>query len=314
MEDTPTVAEIHSLFANSGPDEVWGKATDIVRRINPEYNFFFVRIAFDDIVHLFRGEYAGYAPIRTLYHDLTHTLDVFLCAVRLLHGVHLSGTRLADNEIATIMIATLMHDVGYAQRYNEESGTGAQHTKNHVKRGIEFMRRYIVDQDFPPDLATSLRSIIFCTDPAIAISEINFPDKRTRLLGQIVATADLVGQMSDRTYLEKLLLLHLEFQEAQLNNYENIHDLLRKTHDFYGVTKQKFDGELGGIYTKLSFHFKDWFGVENNYYMESIEKNIAYLSKITALSEENHLSMLRRGGIIKKILTNDATGKSFLKE
>jgi len=303
MENAPSTAEIQSLFVNSDPDEVWAKAADIIRRINPAYDFSCVKTAFDDVVRLFRGEYPGYGPIRTLYHDLTHTLGAFMCAVRLMHGVHLSGTRLADNEMTMIMMAALMHDIGYVQRHGEETGTGAQYTQSHVKRGIEFMQRYIVDQHFPPDLATPLKSIIFCTDPAIAISEINFPDERTRLLGQIVATADLVGQMSDRAYLEKLLLLYLEFKEAHLSDYKNIHDLLTKTQQFYGITQQKLDGELGGIYTRLSFHFKDWFGVENNYYLESIEKNLAYLSKITSLSEENHLPMLRRGGIMKKIRT-----------
>jgi len=300
MRNAPTTAEIHSLFANSNPDEVWAKAADIVRRINSAYDFSFAKTAFDDVVRLFRGEYPGYGPIRTLYHDLPHTLDVFLCAVRLMHGVHLSGIRLADNEMTMIMMAALMHDIGYVQRHGEETGTGAQFIKSHVSRGIEFMQHYIVDQHFPPDLTTPLKFIILCTDPAIAISEINFPDKRTPLLGQIVGTADLTGQMADRTYLEKLLFLYLEFKEARFGGYQNTYDLLTKTQKFYEITRQKLDGELGGIYAKLSFHFNDWFGVENNYYLESIEKNIAYLSKVTSLSEEKHLSMLKRGGIVEK--------------
>ncbi|MDE2309932.1 MAG: HD domain-containing protein [Betaproteobacteria bacterium] len=272
MENAPTTSEINSLFTNSNPDEVWSKAADIVRRINPAYDFFFAKTAFDDVVRLFRGEYPGYDSIRTLYHDLPHTLDVFLCAVRLMHGVHLSGARLADNEMTMIMMAALMHDIGYMQRHGEETGTGAQFIKSHVKRGIEFMQHYIVDQHFPPDLATPLKFIILCTDPALAISEIDFPDKRTSLLGQIVSTADLTGQMADRTYLEKLLFLYLKFKEAHFGSYQNINDLLRKTQNFYEITRQKLDGELGGIYAMLSLHFKDRFGVENNYYLEAIEK------------------------------------------
>ena len=300
MENAPTTSEIHSLFTNSNPEEVWAKAADIVRRINPAYDFFFAQTAFDDVVRLFRGEYPSYGAIKTLYHDLPHTLDVFLCAVRLMHGVHLSGCRLADNEMTMIMMAALMHDVGYMQRHGEETGTGAQFTTSHVKRGIEFMQHYIVDQHFPAGLAIPLKFMILCTDPALAISEIDFPDKRTCLLGQIVGTADLTGQMADRTYLEKLLFLYLEFKEAHFGSYQNINDLLYKTQNFYEITRQKLDGELGGLYAMLSFHFKDWFGVENNYYLEAIEKNIAYLSKVTSLDGEKHLSMLKRGGIVEK--------------
>jgi len=78
--------------------------------------------------------YPGYIPIQTPYHDLRHTLDVFICAVRLLHGVHLSGTPLDDEEITLVMIAALLHDIGYAQKVDEANGSGAQFTQVHVKR------------------------------------------------------------------------------------------------------------------------------------------------------------------------------------
>jgi len=301
MRRAPTSAVIDSLFINSNPNEVWTKAADIVSLINPAYDFLFSKTTFDDVVRLFCGKYPGYCAIKTLYHDLSHTLDVFICAVRLMHGVHLSGTHLSDEEMTMIMMASLMHDIGYAQLHGEETGTGAQHTKDHVNRGIEFMKRYIDYRRFPHEFSTTLELIIRCTDIAVSISDINFPKERVRLLGQIVRTADLTGQMASRTYLEKLLFLYLEFEEARLGNYKDVHDLLRKTHKFYKITQQKLDGELGSIYSKLAFHFKDSFGVENNYYMKSIEKNIAYLSKVTLLNDTRHLSMLKREGIVEKV-------------
>lgn len=304
MQKLPSSPESHNLFANSNPDEVWAKAKDIVRHINPAYDFFLARMAFDDVTRLFRGEYPGYCTIKTMYHDLPHTLDVFLCAVRLMHGVHVSGTPLADNEITWIMIAALMHDLGYGQLRGEETGTGAQYTQDHVNRGIIFLQHYLADRHFPPGFAAHLEPMILSTNPALDFSEINFPDARTRMLAQIVGTADLVGQMSDRTYLEKLLFLFLEFKEAHFGNYQNIHDLLRQTRNFYEITRQKkLDEVFEGIYTRLAFHFKEYSGVENNYYIESIEKNIAYLSKVISLEEEEHLSMLRRGGIVEKVQT-----------
>lgn len=297
---TPS-SEIQSLFANSSPDEVWTKAADIVRHMNPAHDFFLSHMAFDDVVRLFHGKYPGYCAIKTPYHDLPHTLDVFLCAVRLMHGVHVSGTPLTDNEITWIMMAALLHDIGYAQRHGEETGTGAQYTQSHVSRGIAFMQHYLAERHFPPDFAAHLEPMMLSTNPALVFSEIDFPDPRTRLLGQIVGTADLVGQMADRTYLEKLLFLYLEFKEAHFGNYENIHDMLRQTKGFYELTREKkLDETFEGIYTRLAFHFKDYIGIENNFYLESIEKNIAYLSKVISLNEEEHLSMLRRGGIAEK--------------
>ena len=301
MERLPTSSEIRSLFANSNPDEVWAKAFDVVGRISPAYDLSLARTTFDDIIRLFHGEYPGYCAIKTLYHDLSHTLDVFLCAVRLAHGIHISGSPLTADEITQIMIAALMHDIGYAQRHSEDNGTGAQHTRDHVRRGIEFMNCYLAERSFPSAWAASLESMMLTTNHMGEFHDINFPDERARLLGQIIATADLVGQMSDRTYLEKLLFLYLEFKEANLGNYLSMLDLLRKTEIFYEFTRQKkLDGDLESLYEKLTFHFKDYFGTERNYYLESLERNMDYLSQAIRLDEAECLSMLKRGGIVEK--------------
>lgn len=308
MENGATPAELRTLFANGDPDEVWARAVDIVRRIDPAFDFSLSRMAFGDVIRLFRGEYPGYRAISTLYHNLHHTLDVFLCAVRLLHGVHLSGNRLGNDEITRIMIAALMHDVGYAQLKGDNTGTGAKYTQIHVGRSIDFMRSYFAGKSFPSDWATLLEPMIRCTDPSIVPSRINFPDERTRLLGWIVGTADLVGQIADRTYLEKLLFLYFEFKEAQLGDYQSTHDLLRRTQSFYELTRKKLDGEFGGIYALLAFHFNDRFGVERNYYLESIEKNIAYLAQVTRLDEAEYFSMLKRGGVVEEVKSIHAAG------
>ncbi len=301
MKITPAPVEINSLFANNNPEEVWKKAEEIVGHISHTHDNSLVRSTFDDVVRLFRGKYPGFCPVGTLYHDLQHTLDVFLCSVRLMHGVHLSGCRLTDDEMSMIMMAALMHDTGYAQLIGENYGTGAQHTQTHVNRSVCFMQRYLVDRNFPKAWAAPLESIIFCTNPALNVSDIVFPDERSRMLGEMLGTADLTGQMADRTYLEKLLLLFLEFEEARFGNYQHIHDLLRNTQVFYEASLLRLREQFGGINGKLSFHFKNWYGVDKNYYLESIEKNIAYLARITALDDAKHFAMLKRGGIVEKL-------------
>lgn len=302
MEHRPTPTAIFDLFANNDPDVVWRKAVFIINRINPAYDITLAHAVFDDVMRLFRGEYPGYCPIRTPYHNLPHTLDVFLCAVRLMHGVHLANTKLTDREITLVIFATLLHDVGYAQlRDGTETGTGAQFTPTHVQRGIEFMRSYIAERAIPADFADDLVPIISCSDPRLPLSRISFPNPRVLLIGQIVGTADLVGQMADRYYLEKLVSLYQEFEEARMGNYKSVHDMMRKTQHFYAQIQQKLDDGFGSLYHKLSLHFKDTLNTEQNFYMESIRKNMDYLTKVTALSESEYLSQLRRGGIVKQL-------------
>lgn len=301
MRNIPIATEIHQLTANDSPDEVWAKVIDIVRRINPAFDFTLARTVFTDVLRLFRGEYPGYCAIKTPYHDLHHTLDVFLCASRLMHGVHISGTPLEDREITWLMLATLMHDIGYAQLLDEDCGSGAQYTLTHVGRGIKFMQHYLLERGVSSDFATPLEYLMNSTNPVLVFDTIAFPDKRTRMLAQIVGSADIVGQMADRTYLEKLLFLYLEFKEAQFGNYPSMRDLLCRTKSFYDTTREKkLDGAFEGIYKKLTFHFKACLGTDKNYYVESIDKNIAYLSKVISLDETECLTMLKRGGIVDK--------------
>jgi hypothetical protein len=293
-------SEIRELFVNYDPAESWKKATLIVHSISPNIDLTHVRNVFDDVMCLFNGSYLGYSPIQTPYHDLRHTLDVFMCAVRLMHGIHLSDTPLNDEEIKLIMVAALLHDVGYAQKFNEANGSGAQFTQIHVSRGIDFMAMNLGSWLIPANWEPPLRQIIRCTDLRVNLSDIKFGSPRIRLLGQIVGSADVVGQMADRTYLEKLLFLYSEFKEADYGNCENTHDLLKKSRAFYDSIRKALDSELGSKYQRLNEHFKHWIGEDRNFYIESIENNIQYLEKVISLNESDWFSMLKRHGIVQR--------------
>ncbi len=299
----PFSEEVNSLFVNGDAKDVWDKAEEVIRLINPDYDFSRTHIVFADMIAMFRGQYSGYAQVKTPYHDMAHTLHVFLCSLRLMHGVHVAGTPLSDTDVFLVTMSTLMHDIGYAQTQTEEAGTGAQHTQCHVARGIEFMRKYVAEKGWTDELADQLEPLIRSTDPGFPFAQIPFQNEHMRLLGQLVATSDLVGQMADRTYLEKLLFLYLEFKEAHFGNYQNVHDMLRQTKRFYEITREKLDVVYEGLYANLSAHFKETMGVDNNYYLESIEKNIEYLTRVTQLEEVEHLNMLKRGGITDKVKT-----------
>lgn len=305
MQQSRFASATDDLFNNTEPETVWRKATDIIKMISPGFNFSFSRMVFDDVIHLFLGKYPGFHPIKTPYHDQSHTLDVFLCAVRLMHGMHASGTSLNDQELNMVLIATLMHDVGYAQkRSGKTNGTGAQFTKTHILRGIEFLQDYLDSHKHPAGITRAkLAPIINCSDPMLPLANIAFQNDRLRLLGQILGTADLVGQMADRNYLEKLTSLYEEFQEAQLGNYRNIYDLMCKTHHFWGIIKKKLDDDFGGMYAHLTSHFNATMNMNKNFYMDSIVKNMEYLKQVVAMGETDYLSMLKRGGFAGKLVS-----------
>ena len=293
--------ELKELFTNSDPVGVWNKTNAILQNINPDIELTGIRSVFDDVLRLFAGSFPGYSRIKTPYHDLTHTLDVTICAVRILHGMHLSGTHLNDEEIALVLVAAMLHDVGYAQKSDEDEGSGAQHTRTHVTRGIAFMEENLSQWNLPSEWSAPLALIMRCTELGHNLPAGGFPNPRTRMLGQIVGSADMVGQMADRIYLEKLLFLFLEFKEADLGNFLNVQDLLKKTRAFYELIQKTLDDDLGGVYRRLNYHFKEWLGIDRNFYLESVERNILYLDKIVTLNEPEWLSMLKRNGIVNSL-------------
>jgi hypothetical protein len=298
---TRELSRLHYLFDNDHPDQVWANAVEILVKINPNFDVSRLSTVFHDVVSLFYGEYPGYQKVKTPYHDLRHTMDVFICALRLMHGVCHSDENLSDEEICIAAISTLMHDIGYAQRTGDDAGTGAKYTKTHVYRGIEFMHGYFKEKELPSAWAASVEMAMLCTNPALKFSEIEFSNPRTRFIGRLVGTADLVGQMADRSYLEKLLFLFFEFREAEMGDFKSMSDLLYRTRDFYGLSRKKLDQEYESAYQYLEFHFKDWFGVAQNYYLDSIDKNIAYLSQIISDEDETvFFQNLKRRGIVQK--------------
>jgi hypothetical protein len=149
----------------------------------------------------------------------------------------------------------------------------------------------------------AVTGMILGTEHNSPFTRIEFGDERARMLARIVATADITGQMADRIYLEKLLFLYLEFKEARFGSYQSMYDLLNQTNRFYEMTREKLDGDLGGIYKKFEYHFRDTLGVSNNFYLEAIEKNMAYLSRIVAQDEVEFFSMLKRNGVVEKSLS-----------
>jgi hypothetical protein len=53
--------------------------------------------------------------------------------------------------------------------------------------------------------------------------------------------------MANREYLERLLLLYFEFEEAGMGGFSDIHSLLEGTSAFYRITKERLDRDLNGL-------------------------------------------------------------------
>ncbi|MFZ5558187.1 MAG: HD domain-containing protein [Pseudomonadota bacterium] len=257
--------------------------------------------SFQDAARLFRGEYPGHHPCDTDYHDLQHTLDVTLAMSRLMAGFEQArrgATRLNPRLFELGVITALFHDCGYIRRENESTvATGAAFTKVHVSRGGEFLQHYLHAIGRDADRALAVQLIHF-TGYEMPVNEIAVSEPAHRLLGNLLGSADIIAQMSDRCYLEKVRdRLYDEFvaggiaRQRRPDGGEQVlfgspEDLVFKTPAFYATALKRLQEMLGGVHAYAEAHFGG-----QNLYAEEVERNVQYAKQV---AQQGDASLLRR--------------------
>ncbi|MGH8686563.1 MAG: hypothetical protein ACREVQ_02535 [Burkholderiales bacterium] len=261
-----------------------------------------LRQAFDDVTALFQGRFAGYLPCDTLYHDMRHTLDMTLAMARLIDGHDRSQAepdRIGARRAILGVVVALLHDSGYMKRASESHvENGAIFTKVHVSRSADFLARYLPRLGYG-DEANAAAKLVHFTGYEMDIDDILLHDPRDRLLGCLVGTADLIGQMSDRLYLEKCReFLYPEFvwghiaretlaDGREIVRYASPDDLMLKTPGFYEyVARARIEKKLGGVDRYAAAHFDG-----PNLYQTEIDRNMGFLKNAI---EQADLKRLRR--------------------
>ncbi len=285
---------LYRMLQLPGPDDILEEAEGILARISPKFDVGPAARAFETVSSLFNGAYPGYQACNTGYHDLRHTLETFLAMTRIIHGAVLGGRRLSHSRISLGLIAALLHDVGYIQAENDREGTGAKYTSTHVRRSADFIGAQAAAFGLTRSQAGRVRSMILCTDLDADIAKTPFPDPSAAFLGRMLFMADLLAQMSDRVYLEKLFLLFEEFDEEHPKTYKNAAELIRKTIDFTGGLRRRNIRLFDAAEKCLTRHFEDRWGVSENLYALAIDKHMAYLREIVHCTDAQLLKKLRR--------------------
>lgn len=299
MQDIPDVPSLHvgnpQDFA-----ETMMQVAKLVKGFAPGHDLWPVMETVTLVHQLFHGHLPGYQTLRTPYHNAFHTLEVFLCAARLLDGLSQAGRPLPAAGVDAALVGALLHDTGYVMTNAESGGSGAQYTMVHVERGVNFANAHC--HFLSKEALAMTANAILATDHHRDPERLSFASDVDRTAAMTLATADIVAQMASREYLERLLFLHFEFREAGIGSFKDVHELLEKTADFYRTTRQRLDGPLGGTVDLLALHFDHALGQRRNFYLESIDRNIAYLESIVAMDRPARLAKLKRGGIIERAL------------
>ncbi len=187
-----------------------------------------------------------------LYHDVEHTVLVTLVGQEVLRGKYLREGNVSCEDWLSAIVSCLCHDIGYvkgvcrqdiAEQRLYVSGlddmmvalpygaTDASLTPFHVDRGKLFVEEQFSDRS-PLDVEAIKRNIELTRFPVPAdeahSDTVKYPG--------LVRAADLIGQLSDPEYLQKIPALFYEFEETGVNKtlgYHSPGDLRKNYPAFY---------------------------------------------------------------------------------
>ncbi|MDT0496799.1 HD domain-containing protein [Algiphilus sp. W345] len=259
--------DVTNTVCVADPKSVCAAVCGILARRYADIDLAPVRRGFDTFSRLFTGRLAGYAGCDTWYHDAQHSLDCALALARLVDGHERSepaSRRLGARRAVLGVLVALFHDAGYIRRSGDEAINGAEFTFTHVGRSGDFLARFLPQVGFAKEAALARRLAHF-TGYEIALNQIAVRNRRDRMLGFMLGTADVMAQVSDRCYLEKCRdYLYREFtwcglagQHAAAPQYESADELLRKTPEFHRhLRADRLDGHFEGVYRYAAAHFQ----------------------------------------------------------
>ena len=249
--------------------------------------------AFHDADLLYRGEHPDYCACDTEYHDIQHVLDVTLAMARLMDGYQRSLAnghgRLTKPLFVVGAISALFHDFGYLRRRNDHKHRyGAEYTLVHVARGATFLRSYLCRLGLGKEMAELAATLVHFTGYERPAETIRLSGERERRLGQMLGTADIIAQMSDRCYLEKCRdRLYPEFVLGRLAGeargiahsipqFSSGEELVNKTPTFYAGAKKRLGLQLARSYDYATRYFNG-----SNLYLDEMEKNVRHAERVS---------------------------------
>jgi len=241
---------------------------------------------FADLVDLYSGRWPAYQECQVGYHTLSHALDVALSTTRMIVGWNKSTYEeqaIEEYLFLAGVTASAFHDAGFIKDRGDTVGSGGKYTHTHVPRSMEMARHYLTSNNWPDqitELVTAMISLTeFHTQPDLAGL---FGKYQEEAVACMVATSDLVAQMADVDYMERINNLFEEFHEAY--EHEGREELAKRGVHIFNSAQEMIDGtiafyecfvlpRLKGL-GRMDQYLITFFGEGRNPYLENITANL----------------------------------------
>ncbi|MBW6520770.1 MAG: ferredoxin [Desulfoarculaceae bacterium] len=279
--------QLTKIFESGKTSDPFDETLSLAALIQPSFNPVRLRQLHHDVARMFGGTYPGFRSSTTQYHNLKHTCSVVLATARLLHGLSCSGQDISIHTLELALYSAYLHDTGLLTETSDKVTSGAIYSQMHEERSITLMKQYLAGNKLSDLLIQECSSVIHCTDLALAPQEIPFPSPEAKLAGYVLGSADILAQMADRYYLERLPFLYQELKEGGLETRDSAIDFIQDTTIFYhNIITERLEKSFSNTAQAMQTHFDKRWQINENLYYINIDKNITYLKKILRLCED----------------------------
>ena len=259
-----------------------------------------------------------------MYHDVEHTCLVTLCGQEIFCGKKIKDGNLNSKDWLHFTISLLFHDIGYVKnilpnddgnhQIIDESGnhitlesgqTDASLTPYHVERGKMYINQRCWPEYVDKKVLMDLISFTQFPQPERAQPE-GEEEEKLFALANLVGSADLIGQLADPMYDEKIPRLYYEFKESGTSEkmgYKSSQDLRAGFPSFFiNFVRPNIQDALN--YLQITEEGRNWvaglnYHVFSQSHKASIEKS--GLTLITKLADLD-INTLRTEKLLETIL------------
>ena len=238
-----------------------------------------------DVESLYNGKCPLYEKCEVGYHTFNHAKEVALATAYMIAGWNKVNKEKIDENLYLIAIAaSLFHDSGYIKDKGDKKGKGGKFTFIHEPRSAKIAKDYLKKNNYPENFQKLVSDIILLTDFKEKPKIPEYFSEKEKAIASMVATADLIAQMADVSYLKSLNNLYEEMKEAyEFEGYENLKakgikiytsaaELKENLWEFFENSVIPRLVKLGSVYK----YFKEYFPAGRNPYGESILANLTY--------------------------------------
>lgn len=241
-----------------------------------------------DVGRLYQGEWESHEACQTGYHNLGHAIDVALLTARMIAGWNrldnYAHPKIREEIFLAAMAGAMFHDTGYIKEKGDQLGAGGKFSFNHEDRSMDMAATYLKAHGWP-ERAPTLASSIISTTKFHCPLELDglFISREEGVIGRMVATADLVAQMADVNYMQRINDLYAELQEAYhfegevslrergYRIFASAGEMVAGTVDFYENFVLPRLQKLG----RMDQYLVSFFGDGRNPYLENIMANLS---------------------------------------